>query len=89
MSTLIVDNITTTQSLSKVTLSASDLIEKVEFFDEVSEHVKSEFKDWVKDQFSDLTSQIDNLPELLNQMQNELINSVPTDQIEIIISLLS
>ncbi|TWX64502.1 hypothetical protein ESZ36_19515 [Colwellia demingiae] len=89
MSTLIVDNITTAQSVSKVTLSASDLIEKVEFFDEVSDHVKGEFRDWVKEQFSDLTSQIDNLPELLNQMQSDLINSVPIEQIEIIISLLS
>jgi hypothetical protein len=88
MATLMVDSVTQGQSVSKVTLTASELIEKVKFLDEVSIQVKGEFKDWVQSQFTDLSSNIDNLPEILNQMQSDLINSVPVEQIEIIIKSL-
>ncbi len=85
MATLMVNNVSQGQSVSEVTLTASELIEKVKFLDDVSIQVKSEFKDWVQGQFSDLSSNIDNLPELLNQMQSDLINSAPVEQIELII----
>jgi hypothetical protein len=85
MATLMVNSVSQGQSVSKVTLTASELIEKVKFLDDVSIQVKSEFKDWVQGQFSDLSSNIDNLPELLNQMQSDLINSAPVEQIELII----
>jgi hypothetical protein len=85
MATLMVNSVSQGQSVSEVTLTASELIEKVKFLDDVSIQVKSEFKDWVQGQFSDLSSNIDNLPELLNQMQSDLINSAPVEQIELII----
>ena len=85
MATLMVNSVSQGQGVSEVTLTASELIEKVKFLDDVSIQVKSEFKDWVQGQFSDLSSNIDNLPELLNQMQSDLINSAPVEQIELII----
>ncbi|MCP4989230.1 MAG: hypothetical protein GY928_25180 [Colwellia sp.] len=85
MSGNIVNHASSSLNFSTEALRASELIERIEVMDVLSRVAKRAVIKWIREQYPDLSTIINNLREILNQIQSELANLVSIEQIESII----
>ena len=75
--------------VSSPTLSVSEIVEKIELTDKVSDAEKSQILRWFKERFEEVRDSVDNAGEIIKVIQNDLSEVLSSDALQWLIEFLS